>query len=144
VNDGSGFPTYGLRVPALVIGPRVRKFVCHTFFDHTSLMKTILLRFAGDPQAAIKRMGPRVERAEHLGLVLADEPRTDIPGHQGLIDNLERWRTDAREERRAHALAQPAADPDGAGQNWEPTELQREFAALSLSLREQGLPPGQP
>ena len=75
MNDGSGFATYGLRVPALVIGPRVRKFVCHDFFDHTSLMKTILLRFAQDPEAAIKRMGPRVEQAQHLGIVLADEPR---------------------------------------------------------------------
>lgn len=143
VDDGSGFPTYGLRVPALVIGPRVRKFACHDFFDHTSLMKTILLRFARDPEAAIRQMGPRVERAEHLGVVLGDEPRTDIADHQHLLEQLEAWRTEAREERRAHARG-PAADPDGAGQNWEPTQLQNEFSALSLALREQGLPPGQP
>ena len=34
--DPSPYPTYGVRVPALVVGPRVRNCVCHDFFDHTS------------------------------------------------------------------------------------------------------------
>ena len=44
-----GYATYGVRVPALVIGPRVRAHVCHELFDHTSLITTILRRFAPDP-----------------------------------------------------------------------------------------------
>jgi phospholipase C len=142
--DNSGYPTYGVRVPTLLIGPRVRQFVCHSFFEHTSLIKTILLRFAHDPETAIKAMGPRVERAEHLGIVLGKEPRTDIADHQDLFKKLEAWRTHAREERRAQTAAQPAPDPDGAGRDWRPTELQREFAAFSLEMRRRGLPPGRP
>jgi phospholipase C len=142
--DKAGYPTYGVRVPALVIGPRVRQHVCAGFFEHTSLMKTILLRFAQNPEAAIKAMGPRVERAAHLGVVLGDKPRTDIGDHQHLFDTLEKWRTDARDKRRAQTDAQPAPDPDGAGRNWLPTELQREFAAFSLEMRKRGLPTGRP
>ena len=107
-------------------------------------MKTILLRFARDPETAIKRMGARVERAEHLGVVLGDEPRRDIEDHQNLFEILESWRTEARTARRAKASAQPAPDPDGAGRNWEPTELQSEFAAFAVAMRQAGLPTGQP
>ena len=141
--DPSGYPTFGVRVPALVVGPRVRNFVCHDFFDHTSLMKTILLRFAREPGAAIKQMGPRVERARHLGVVLGDEPRAD-PDHSHLFAQFDEWRNAARAERRAVARAQPSPDPDGAGQNWQPTELQRDYARWAAELRKQGLPPGTP
>ncbi len=142
--DNSTYSTYGVRVPALVIGPRVRKFVSHDFFEHTTLMKTILLRFAADPDSAIKAMGPRAERAAHLGVVLGDEPRTDIGEHGQLFETLEKWRTEAREERRVQGTAAPSPDPDGAGRDWRPTELQREFAAFSLAMRERGLPAGRP
>ncbi len=142
--DPSGYATFGVRVPALVIGPRVRNFVCHEFFDHTSLMKTILLRFARDPEAAIRKMGPRVERAQHLGGVLAEEPRADLPDHRQLLDRFEKWRAAARTQRRAAGRAQASPDPDGAGQNWEPTELQREYARAAAALRAAGLPPGMP
>jgi phospholipase C len=40
VDDGSGHATLGVRVPALVVGPRVRRFVCHETFEHTSLIAT--------------------------------------------------------------------------------------------------------
>ena len=142
--DQSGFATFGVRVPALVIGPRVRNFVCHDFFDHTSLMKTILLRFAADPQAAIRAMGPRVERARHLGVVLGEEPRSDVPDHSHLVERFDEWRKAARADRRAAERAQAAPDPDGAGRNWEPTELQREYARAAAALRKEGLPPGRP
>jgi phospholipase C len=137
--DNSGYPTYGVRVPAVVIGPRVRKFVCHQFFEHTTLMKTILLRFAAQPERAIAAMGPRVERAEHLGVVLGDEPRSDIGEHEFLFEAMEQWRTEAREKRRAATTAAPALDPDGAGQDWRPTELQRDVATISLAMRKRGL-----
>ncbi|HMI98676.1 MAG TPA: alkaline phosphatase family protein [Gaiellaceae bacterium] len=144
VDDGSGFATYGVRVPALVIGPRVRNFVCHELFDHTSLMKTILLRFASDSATAIRRMGLRVERAQHLGVVLDDTPRVGLPGHESLLSELDKWRKDARAARRAAAPGQPAPEPDGAGQDWEPTDLQREFTAFAVAMRDRGLPSGKP
>jgi phospholipase C len=143
-DDNSGYPTYGVRVPAIIVGPRVQKGICHDFFEHTSLMKTILLRFARDPDSAIGRMGPRTARAAHLGVVLEDEPRTDIADHRHLFLDLERWRTEARAERRAVGPERPASDPDGAGQNWEPTELQREFTTFALAMRELGLQSGRP
>jgi phospholipase C len=144
VNDGSGYATYGVRVPTLIIGPRVRHFVCHEFFDHTSLMKTILLRFAANPEAAIKALGSRVEQAQHLGVVLDDEPTIDTTAHEPLFDQIDSWRTQARQDRRASLQGQPARDPDGAGQNWQPTTLQREITALAAAMRQAGLPPGQP
>jgi phospholipase C len=55
IDDDSGYATLGIRVPALVVGPRVKQFVCHQTFDHTTLIKTILTRFAPDPDAAIAR-----------------------------------------------------------------------------------------
>jgi phospholipase C len=142
--DRSGYGTFGVRVPALVVGPRVRNFVSHEFFDHTSLIKTILLRFARDPEEAIRQMGPRVERAQHLGVVLGDEPRADLPDHRRLLAQLAEWRSNARAARRAPGPDQASPDPDGAGRNWVPTELQRDYARAAAALREQGLPPGTP
>jgi hypothetical protein len=107
-------------------------------------MKTILLRFARDPEAAVRRMGPRVERAQHLGVVLAEAPRSEPPDHGHLLARLDKWRSDARGQRRAALVGQAAPDPDGAGQNWHPTELQREFSQAAAALRKQGLPPGTP
>jgi phospholipase C len=140
-DDTSTYATYGVRVPTIVVGPRVRKFACHRFFEHTTLMKTILLRFAANPERAIAAMGPRVVRAEHLGVLLDDEPRTDVAAddHDYLFDILEKWRTEARDERRASTAAAPATDPDGAGRNWRPTELQHQFATFSLAMRQRGL-----
>jgi phospholipase C len=62
VDDGSGYETYGVRVPALVVGPRVANTLCDELFHHTTLIKTILQRFATNPEEAIMRMGPRVAR----------------------------------------------------------------------------------
>lgn len=42
VEDGSGYATYGVRVPSLLVGPRVVRQVCHEQFDHTSPIKTVL------------------------------------------------------------------------------------------------------
>jgi phospholipase C len=142
--DPSGYPTFGVRVPALVVGPRVRNLVCHEFFDHTTLMKTILLRFARDPEAAIRRMGPRVQRAQHLGVVLAEEPRADLPDHDRLFARFEEWRSAVRARRRAAARGKASPDPDGAGQNWKPTELQRDYSRAAAALLKEGLPPGMP
>ena len=46
-DDPAHFARYGVRVPALVISPLLgRRVASHVLFDHTSIIKTILLRFA--------------------------------------------------------------------------------------------------
>ena len=76
VNDRSGYKTLGVRVPALVVGPRVRKFVCHETFEHTSLIATILRRFASNPEHAIRaiQVDQEVERQLAAGDGPGDEP----------------------------------------------------------------------
>ena len=64
VHDDSGYTTLGVRVPALIVGPRVKQFVCHETFDHTTLIKTILTRFASDPEQAIAEMPQRVQQRQ--------------------------------------------------------------------------------
>ena len=132
-----------MRVPALVIGPRVKKGVCHLLFDHTSLIKTILLRFADHPETAVPAMGPRVRTANHLGAVLADAPRTDLPDHGNLLTQLEAWRTEARQTHAAQ-LAAPSIASDGAGHPLIMHEFQQTFAAFALTMRALGLPAGRP
>jgi len=45
-DDQQMFGRYGVRVPALVVSPWVEpRSVSHTVLDHTSVIKTILLRF---------------------------------------------------------------------------------------------------
>ena len=114
VEDDSGYKTLGVRVPALIVGPRVNHAVCHQIFDHTTLIKTILTRFAKEPEQAIAQMPARVANAPHLGSVLAPEPRTDIPA------------------------------PDGAGRPLLTHDFQDEFVKFALAMRHAGLPSGQP
>jgi phospholipase C len=151
VHDDSGYSTLGVRVPALIVGPRVEHTVCHQVFDHTSLIKTILTRFAKDPAAAIGQMPQRVASAAHLGQVLEDAPRTDIPPHEDVRATLDQWQLNAQKARRAAQEARPAAPnplasaaPDGAGQPFELQDFQEEFAKFALAMRQGGLPPGQP
>jgi phospholipase C len=143
-NDGSGYSTYGVRVPALIVGPRVAKHVCHRLFDHTTLIKTILQRFAADPDQAIARMGPRVAQAPHLGIVLLDEPRTDIPEPDDVREAIDSWSTNARASRRGAKDVGYSPAPDGAGRAFTLHEFQEDFVRFALAMRALGLPPGQP
>jgi phospholipase C len=144
VRDDSGYATLGVRVPALIVGPRVKQFVCHQTFDHTSLIKTILTRFAKNPDQAIAQMPQRVHSAPHLGVVLADAPRTDIPGTEAVSATIDAWRAGARELRRAVRAGAPSEAPDGAGQPFRVHEFQEEFVQFAVAMREHGLPTGQP
>jgi phospholipase C len=143
VDDRSGYATLGVRVPALVVGPRVRKFVCHETLEHTSLIATILRRFASNPEHALRSMPERVWKAPHLGMLLEAEPRADMEGTGGLRQEMTTWRAQARNARRAaDKTASPAAD--GAGHGLELHDFQHEFAQFALAMRDAGLPPGQP
>ena len=66
--------TYGVRVPAFIVSPHVQAgTVAHQIFDHATVFRTVLERFA--PQHVNSRIIPeRVRRARHLGEVLAEDP----------------------------------------------------------------------
>jgi phospholipase C len=144
VDDGSGYATYGVRVPALLVGPRVAREVCHVQFDHTSLIKTILQRFAADPAQALAKMGARVQHAQHLGVALTDAPRSDIPDHAAARAQIAEWRVHARAARRGSQEQGHSAAPDGAGRQLALHDFQEEFARFALAMRHSGLPHGEP
>lgn len=130
-------------MPALVVGPRVKQFVCHEQFDHTTLIKTILTRFADKPEDALAQMSQRVRDARHLGVVLEDRPRRDIPPPAEAHAALAQWRVAARAARESATGGGPSSAPDGAGQPLVLHEFQHEFAKFALAMREV-LPPNQP
>jgi len=147
VDDGSPYATYGVRVPALVIGPRVRvkDNVSHQQFDHTSLIKTILLQ-STDPDhsdEAIKRMGPRVEHAQHLGVLLDEQARDDIPAPTEPRAQIDAWRARAKAKRRGTKAGASLA-PDGAGRPLSLHDFQEEFVRFALAMRATGLRNGEP
>ena len=82
-------PTFlGPRVPGIVISPWVAKnespvTVNHTIFDHTSFIKTILLKKYGAPHP---KLTDRVEQANNLGVLLTNtKPRLNIPELKPLV-----------------------------------------------------------
>jgi len=149
--DPGKYKTLGVRVPALVIGPRVKRGACHEVFEHTSLIATILRRFAADPEGAIAKMPGRVHGAPHLGALLEERPRPEALDRERLqaqIDEvrerLVNWRTKARQRRRARD-GEPSPETDGgAGQKQHLLDWQEEFLGFALRMRQEGLPPGQP
>jgi phospholipase C len=92
------FHVYGPRVPALVVSPRVRAGVSHEVFDHTSIIKTCLVRFCRKEDGLIPDMGARVSAAKHLGVLLDRDvriPRPDDATLQSLASALGDWRADS-------------------------------------------------
>ncbi|MCA1603814.1 MAG: hypothetical protein LC776_19965 [Acidobacteria bacterium] len=136
------FQTYGVRVPALVISPWVeRGKVSHKLFDHTSIIKTILLRFCRQANGTIPDMGLRVTNAEQLGSLLtlttAREP-TPLEAYQHLIERVAQWRSDGFKKRTMRQARGRAPE------RREVTEFQEGIEAARKRLREEGLPEGQP
>src|SRR5262245_9216786 len=139
--------TYGVRVPALIAGPRVQRQVLHdpdgaattgALYDHTTLIKTILLAFARTPAAAIAKMPGRVQRAPHLGNVILDTPRTDIDDPRNARDLLDTWRASARQRRAATPDARVSRAPEGAGQPVVLTDFQSDRANFALTAKRAG------
>jgi phospholipase C len=139
---GSEFSTLGVRVPALLVGPRVPKAVCHQAFEHTTLIATILRRFAAEPEQALARMPKRVQDAPDLGTLIGDTPRGDLPETGGLREQIETWRSEARSSRRS--VDGPAGYGEGAGNRVVLHDFQEEYLKFALAMRDAGLPAGQP
>jgi phospholipase C len=147
------YATYGVRVPALIVGPRVGRQVLHApteaeiegaQFDHTALLKTILLAFAKNSDAALAKMPGRVQRAPHLGPVLLDTPRTDIDDPRNARDLIDNWRQEARTRRSAQPMAgvetlSPA--PGGAGHPLILTDFQSDWQKFALTMKNIGVNP---
>src|SRR4029453_2618107 len=109
------FRSYGPRVPALVVSPRVSAGVSHELFDHTSIIKTCLTRFCRSERKLIPDMGARVNAANHLGLLLEKKARVAPPDGaalQELASTLADWKADSlRAEVRVQGRA-VAPDPE--------------------------------
>jgi phospholipase C len=141
-DDSAAFRSYGPRVPALVISPLVpRGTVSSELFDHTSIIKTILLRFCRKSDGSIPNMGARVAGANHLGALLTlrtARPAPKPPALRPLIKLSSQWRGDALEDR---LLTQAAGGPP---REVELNELQEGYLKAKDKLRREGLRAGMP
>jgi phospholipase C len=144
------FGRYGVRVPAIIVSPWIEpRIVSHILFDHTSIIKTILLRFCPGAcvplQAEEKRPmlsrnprypGSRVDQASHLGELLTRATPRPAPPRDALV-------------RRAAARAdRTETGQHGAGQeepgNHPLNDLQKSILAASRQLRADGHPSNTP
>jgi phospholipase C len=100
-DDPVTFGSYGVRVPAMIVSPWIEpQSVSNTVFDHTSIIKTILMRFC--PQAleqpaeptrtsrphklgSPRYLGERVARASHLGELLTRSAPRSAPARDALL-----------------------------------------------------------
>ena len=140
-DDRPAFRTYGVRVPALVVSPFTpRASVVSTVYDHTSIIKTILLRFCAK-NGQIPDMGARVTNANHLGdtLTLAQpRPPTPAQAYRDAVDRITSWRAEVF---RSRVLGQPVTDP---ADPLDLNDLQEQVLAANAKIRAEGLPAGQP
>jgi phospholipase C len=128
------FSRYGVRVPAIVVSPFVtRRSVSHEVFDHTSIIKTILLRFARTGKT-IPNMGKRATNAQHLGVLLTEEqPRkAETPElYRPLADKLDANRKDSTHEHLTlGATARAAAQTQF-------TDLQTDYLTIQTEFMKQ-------
>src|SRR4029078_12548896 len=85
---------YAPRAPPLVVSPYVAAgSVSKTVYDHTSIIKTILTRFAAKPNGKIPNMGKRVAAASPLGQLLTRSTARRIKRseYQSLVDDSATW-----------------------------------------------------
>jgi len=140
-DDRPAFRTYGVRVPAFVVSPFTqRTSVSNTVYDHTSIIKTILLRFC-QKNGQIPNMGARVSNANHLGDLLTlsqARPPTPAEAYRDAVDRITSWRAETFRDR---VLGRPTGSPaDPSDLN----DLQKQVVAASERIRAEGLPVGQP
>jgi phospholipase C len=149
-DDPETFGLYGIRVPAIIVSPWVgRRSTSHTLYDHTSIIKSILLRFCGSADLAKKNpsllpwldlghphyMGKRTAEANDLDGVLTEPSARQAPHRTTLIDTAA-----TRKAEQIHAAF--VSPPKAAASPL--TDLQMGMALAARELRRKGLPPAQP
>lgn len=144
-DDRPSFRQYGVRVPAFVVSPWAEaNAVSHIVFDHTSLIKTILLKFCRRANGSIPDMGARVTNAQHLGVLLTrstTRPGPPIATMQALAVEVGDARASVRVKAFAMGLAQQAA---GDVKPLPPNDIQLGVQKAREQLRKDGLVEGQP
>jgi phospholipase C len=141
-DDRPGFRSYGPRVPALVVSPWIpRGTVTSEIYDHTSIVKTILLRFCRGADGSIPNMGARVTNANHLGGLLtlgAARAKPKPAALKPLIAMTGAWvASEVEEALQAQATGEAPSPPP-------PNELQVGFLKARDRLRKEGVPAGMP
>jgi len=129
-DDRPAMREYGPRVPALVISPYVAKgSVAKTVFDHTSIIKTILMRFCRKANGRIPNMGARVKAASHLGeLLTGTRPRLyKRAAYQPLLEASVKW----HEDMVLDGVPQPG---EGLAIPHELTDFQKDFLGAKADL----------
>ena len=151
-DDPAMFGRYGVRVPAIVVSPWVEpRSVSSTVFDHTSIIKSVLLRFC--PQALEnppaknrswrlrtyhpQHPGARVAHAAHLGELLTRTAPRPAPRRDPLVTGAA-----ARVAKQAKA-GNGATGQAGPGEHAN-TDLQKGFLAAAHELTRWGHPAGKP
>jgi phospholipase C len=150
-DDPGTFGRYGLRVPALIVSPWIEpRSVSHTLFDHTSIIRTILLRFCPDAleQPTVRPsphrltrpgapgdIGVRVTRANDLGALLTLASPRPPPPRSELVESA---------ANRAAARAAGSPVNQDAREQMPATDLQIRIAAASRELTRLGHPDGRP
>jgi len=78
------FRSLGVRVPAVLVSPWTAKGVCHTVFDHTSILRYVMDTHRLAP------LGNRVATANSIGEALLKTPRSlaELPGSIQAISPL--------------------------------------------------------
>ena len=148
-DDPAMFGRYGVRVPTIMVSPWVEpRAVSSTVFDHTSIIKSILLRFCPEalenPPQTRKRLGrlraghpqylgARVACAAHLGELLTRTAPRPAPLRDPLVMDAS-----ARVAEQAKG-GNGATCPAGPGEHAH-TDLQRGFLAAAHELARRGHP----
>ncbi|MBV9002953.1 MAG: hypothetical protein JO304_28110, partial [Solirubrobacterales bacterium] len=144
VDDHPNFQRHGVRVPALLVSPLVRRGSTSSsllgsdfFFDHTSIIKTIFTRFC-QSDGQIPALTARTAASNHLGHLLTDgSARADLPDHSPAARVLTDWRAKWADARFTDPIAE--ANPPRVL-----TEFQNGFYETARILREAGLPGAHP
>ncbi len=141
-DDKPAFRSYGVRVPALIVSPWTeRGSVSSVVYDHTSIIKSILLRFCQRSNGQIPDMGARVNHANHigptLGLATARKPPS-LTARRHAIDHITSWRSQVFRDRIEMKATAGPTDPSDL------SDLQQQVLAAKSELRARGLPEGQP
>jgi phospholipase C len=77
--SGFDFQRYGVRVPAVLVSPLIRQgTVCHTVFDHTSIIRTVANRWLGKDVHLTERDKHANDLSEVLTLAAPDLDRPPI------------------------------------------------------------------